>query len=68
MKKKIFIFSLFGIVTNICLPLLSAKFIINFTNSNFEQAIYMAFVILAVYSIEMIKILLIRKNNQIFRI
>lgn len=64
---KIFIFSLFGIVTNVCLPLLSAKFIINFTDSKFEQAIYMALVILAVYSIEMIKILLIRKNNQIFR-
>lgn len=64
---KIFIFSLFGILTNVCLPLLSAKFIINFTDSKFEQAIYMALVILAVYSIEMIKILLIRKNNQIFR-
>ena len=64
---KIFIFSLFGIITNICIPLLSAKFIINFTNSKFEQAIYMALVILAVYAIENIKILLIRKNNQIFR-
>jgi len=64
---KIFIFSLFGIVTNICLPLLSAKFIVNFTDSKFEQAIYMSIIILIVYSIEMIKILLIRKNNQIFR-
>ena len=64
---KIFIFSLFGIVTNICLPLLSAKFIINFTDSKFEQAIYTSLVILAVYAIENIKILLIRKNNQVFR-
>ena len=64
---KIFIFSLFGIFTNIVLPLLSAKFIINFTDSKFEQAIYMALVILGVYAVEMIKILLIRKNNQIFR-
>lgn len=58
---------MFGIFTNICIPLLSAKFIINFTDSKFEQAIYMSVVILAVYAIEMIKILLIRKNNQVFR-
>lgn len=64
---KIFIFSLFGIITNICIPLLSAKFIISFTNSKFEQAIYMSLVILGVYAIENIKILLIRKNNQVFR-
>lgn len=64
---KIFIFSLFGLVTNICLPLLSAKFIIEFTDSRFEQAIYMSLVILLVYAIENIKILLIRKNNQVFR-
>lgn len=64
---KIFTFSLFGIVTNICIPLLSAKFIIDFTDSKFEQAIYMSLVILGVYAIENIKILLIRKNNQVFR-
>lgn len=64
---RIFIFSLFGIVTNICIPLLSAKFIINFTDSKFEQAIYMSLVILGVYAIENIKILLIRKNNQVYR-
>ena len=64
---KIFIFSLFGIVTNICIPLLSARFIISFTDSKFEQAIYMSLIILGVYAIENIKILLIRKNNQVFR-
>lgn len=64
---KIFIFSLFGIVTNICIPILSAKFIINFTDSKFEQAIFMTLIILAIYLIEGMKILLIRKNNQIFR-
>ena len=64
---RIFIFSLFGIVINICIPLLSAKFIINFTDSKFEQAIYMSLVILGVYAIENIKILLIRKNNQVYR-
>lgn len=64
---KIFIFSLFGIVTNICIPILSAKFIINFTDSKFEQAIFMTLIILAIYLIEGMKVLLIRKNNQIFR-
>ena len=64
---KIFIISLFGLVTNIAVPLISAKFIVSFTDSNFEQAIYMALVALGIYGIELIKILLIRKNNQIFR-
>ena len=64
---KIFIFSLFGIDTNICIPILSAKFIVNFTDSKFEQAIYIVCIILGIYFIEGIKILLIRKNNQIFR-
>ena len=64
---RIFLFSLFGIVTNICIPLLFSKLIINFTESKFEQAIYMALVILGIYSIENIKILFIRKNNQVFR-
>ena len=64
---KIFLFSLFGIVTNVCIPLLSARFIIHFTDSKFDQAIYMALVALGVYAIENIKILMIRKNNQIFR-
>ena len=64
---KIIIFSLIGIATNICIPLISAQFIINFTDSKFEQAIYMSLVILGIYAIENIKILLIRKNNQIFR-
>ena len=64
---KIFVFSLIGIFTNICIPLLSAKFIINFTNSKFKQAIYMSLIILGIYAIENIKIVLIRKNNQVFR-
>ena len=64
---KIFVFSLIGILTNICIPLLSAKFIINFTNSKFKQAIYMSLIILGIYAIENIKIVLIRKNNQVFR-
>lgn len=61
------IFSLFGIFTNICIPIFSAKFIINFTDSKFEQAIYMSLIILVIYAAEIIKIMLIRRNNQILR-
>ncbi len=61
------IFSLFGIFTNICIPIFSAKFIINFTDSKFEQAIYMSLIILVIYAVEIIKIMLIRRNNQILR-
>ena len=61
------IFSLFGIFTNICIPIFSAKFIISFTDSKFEQAIYMSLIILVIYAVEIIKIMLIRRNNQILR-
>ena len=61
------IFSLFGIFTNIFIPIFSAKFIINFTDSKFEQAIYMSLIILVIYAVEIIKIMLIRRNNQILR-
>lgn len=61
------IFSLFGIFTNICIPIFSAKFIINFTDSKFEQAIYMSLIILVICAVEIIKIMLIRRNNQILR-
>ena len=64
---RIVIFSLFGLFTNIAIPLISAQFIIRFTESKFKQAIYMSLVILIVYVLEATKILLIRKNNQIFR-
>ena len=64
---KILMFSLFGIFTNVCVPLLAAKFIVSFTDSKFEHAIYMLVIILVIYLLEGLKILLIRKNNQIFR-
>lgn len=64
---KITLYSIYGIFTNIVIPLLSAKFIISFTNSMFKQAIYMSVVILVVGLFERVKIVLIRKNNQIFR-
>ena len=64
---KITIFSVYGIFTNIVIPLLSAKFIISFTDSKFKQAVFMSIIILIVGLFERTKILLIRKNNQIFR-
>ena len=64
---KILLFSLFGIFTNVAIPLFSSKFIVNFTNSEFKQAIYMVLIVLGIYIIEGLKIFLIRKNNQIFR-
>lgn len=64
---KITIFSIYGIFTNIVIPLLSAKFIISFTDSKFKQAVFMSIIILIVGLFERTKILLIRKNNQIFR-
>ncbi len=36
---KILLFSLFGIFTDIAISLFSYKFIVNFTESNFEQAL-----------------------------
>lgn len=64
---KILIYSIVGIFTNIVIPLLSAKFLVNFTDSKFNQAIIMLTIVLIVYFIETIKIYLIRKNNQIFK-
>lgn len=56
-----------GILINILIPLLSAKFIVNFTNSIWEQAVFMGMVILSLRIIDEFKQLLIRKNTQIFR-
>lgn len=64
---RILLFSLFGLVTSISLPLLSAKFIVYFTDSAFKQAVFMALIVLVVYILESFKILFIRKNNQIFK-
>lgn len=64
---RIILFSLFGIFTNIAIPLFSSKFIVSFTQSKFEQAIYMIGIILIVCLVEGVKVFFIRKNNQIFR-
>lgn len=58
---------LIGIAINIALPLISAKFIVNFTSSRFEQAIYMGLAILGISITNEVKTLIIRKNTQIFR-
>lgn len=58
---------LFGIAINIFMPIISAKFIVNFTDSKFEQAIFMCLVILAINIFDNFKTLIIRKNTQIFR-
>lgn len=58
---------LFGISFNILMPLLSAKLIVSFTDSIFNQALGMAFIILGLSFINEIKTLIIRKNTQIFR-
>lgn len=58
---------IFGIGFNVVMPLLSAKLIVNFTDSVFNQAILMAVVILALSITDEIKTLIIRKNTQIFR-
>ena len=58
---------IFGIGFNVVMPLISAKLIVNFTDSVFNQAIIMAIVILALSITDEIKTLIIRKNTQIFR-
>ena len=64
---KIVVFSLIGLFTNICIPLLSASLIVNFTNSELEQVMYMAIVLFSIFTIDAIKVVLIRKNNMVFR-
>ena len=56
-----------GIAINITVPLISAKFIVNFTDSIWNQALFMAMVLLGISAINEVKTLIIRKNTQIFR-
>ncbi len=56
-----------GIVINISVPLVSAKFIVNFTDSIWNQAIFMALILLGISTVNEFKTLIIRKNTQIFR-
>lgn len=56
-----------GIAINISVPLVSAKFIVNFTDSIWNQAIFMALILLGISIVNEFKTLIIRKNTQIFR-
>lgn len=56
-----------GIAINISIPLVSAKFIVNFTDSIWNQAIFMALILLGISTVNEFKTLIIRKNTQIFR-
>ena len=56
-----------GIAINISVPLISAKFIVNFTDSIWNQALFMALILLGISAVNEIKTLIIRKNTQIFR-
>ena len=64
---KILFFSSLGFVTNVFVPLVSAKFIVNFTNNNYKQAIYMSVVILGLNLLDKLKTMFTRKSIQIFR-
>ena len=57
----------FGIVKNIFIPLISAKFIVNFTNSIWKQALIMSLILFGLNALNEIKTIIIRKNTQIFR-
>ena len=56
-----------GIAINISVPLISAKFIVNFTDSIWDQALFMVLILLGISAVNEIKTLIIRKNTQIFR-
>lgn len=56
-----------GIAINISVPLISAKFIVNFTDSIWNQALFMALILLGISAVNEVKTLIIRKNTQIFR-
>lgn len=56
-----------GIAINISIPLISAKFIVKFTDSIWNQALFMALILLGISSVNEVKTLIIRKNTQIFR-
>lgn len=56
-----------GIAINISVPLISAKFIVNFTDSIWDQALFMSLVLLGISAVDEVKTLIIRKNTQIFR-
>ena len=56
-----------GIIIHIIFPLVYVRFVVEFTTSVWEQAIYMACLMLFINIIDRLHTVLIRKNTQIFR-
>ena len=56
-----------GIIINIVFPLIHADFIVKFTSSAFDQAIYMLIIMLIVNILDRFHTVLIRRNTQVFR-
>lgn len=56
-----------GIIMNITIPLISAKFIVNFTDLIWNQVLFMAIILLIIDIFAEFKTLIIRKNTQEFR-
>lgn len=57
--------STIGLFVNIILPIISSKFIVNYTSSIWKQAIFMFLIITLLMIIRELKTMLIRKNTQI---
>ena len=57
--------SIIGFFITIFIPILASKFIVNFTDSVWNQAIFMFFIIFFLMVIRELKTVLIRKNTQI---
>ena len=55
-----------GIAINISVPLIYAKFIVNFTDSIWKQAIFMALALLSLSIVNEFKTLIIRKKYTNF--
>ena len=61
------IMCIIGIAINIAFPIISAKFIVEFTSSSWKQAILMSIVILIISIFNEFKTIIVRKNTQKFR-
>jgi len=57
--------SIIGFFISVIIPVLASKFIVNFTNSLWNQAIFMFIIIFILMIIRELKTVLIRKNTQV---
>ncbi len=58
--------SVFGIIITVIIPIFAANQLVNFTNSFWEQVIYISLIIFAANFIQNLSTVLIRKNTQMF--